>query len=152
MKNVTQYSVVRPILVICVICFTIFLSSCSSLIRSLDKYSGVTLYETAVKSNGDLLAYAPDIQSEVYKHLDTPREKRLFQAFQRDFIARIVNQNPDFAKEFYNKMHSQNREKINQALTDAGILLEKELQSFTGKSEVSPENVVNAVLEKYKDA
>ena len=134
------------------VCFVLLLSRCSGLISSLETYSGETLYDTAVKANGDLLALAPNIQSDVYEHLNTEKEKLLFQAFQRDFISGLVKENPEFAKEFYNKMHSRDQTKINEALTDAGALVEEKLKEYTGKSEISAESVVNAVLESYKDA
>ncbi len=139
----------RRSLILLLIC-GFFLSNCSRLINSLNEYSGETLYNSAVKSD-DILSFAPDIQADVYQHLHTEKERRLFQEFQKDFIAMLINENPAFAKDFYNKMHSQDQAKIKQALTHAGELVEKELQEFTEKNEISAENVVKTVLKKYKD-
>lgn len=150
MNNKYPSSVVRQLVLIVLAGSSFFLTNCANLVTNLDQYSGETLYESAVETNGDILSFAPGIQTEVYKHLQTEEEIRKFQAFQKDLITKLVKENPGFVDDFREKLHSNDRDDINEALTDAGALLEKELQTFTGESEITPENVVNAVLEKYE--
>lgn len=145
-------SIYRAIRLVTVVTFAAFFQiSCSGVITTLDQYSGENLYESAIESNGDLLAFAPEIQSEVDKYLETDEERRQFLAFQKELVAKLINENPDFVEEFREKMNSNDRDKIHEALSDAGVLLEEELQTFTGESEITAENVVNTVLEKYSD-
>lgn len=153
MKNIhPSSSIYRAILLITVAGFiALFQTSCAGVITSLEQYSGETLYDSAVESNGDLLAFAPDIQSEVDNHLETDEERRQFQAFQKELIVKLIKDNPEFVEEFKEKLHSNDRDQINEALSDAGTLVEEELQAFTGKNEVTAENVVNTVLDKNND-
>lgn len=153
MKNIQpSSSIYRTISLIAVAGFiALFQASCAGVITSLEQYSGETLYDSAVESSGDLLAFAPDIQSEVDNHLETDEERRQFQAFQEELIVKLIKDNPEFVEEFKEKLHSDDRDQINEALSDAGALVEEELQAFTGKSEVTAENVVNTVLDKNSD-
>lgn len=142
-------SIYRTISLVTVVIFAAFFQiSCSGVITALDQYSGETLYDSAIESNGDLLAFAPEIQSEVDKYLETDEERRQFQAFQKELVAKLINENPDFVEEFREKLKSNDRDKINEALSDAGALLEEELQAFTGESEITAENVVNTVIDE----
>lgn len=145
-------SVARRLVLIVLIGSSFFFTNCSNLVTSLDQYSGETLYESVVESDGDILSFAPGIQAEVYDHLQTEEEMRKFQAFQKDLVTKLVKENPGFVDEFRERLHSNDRDEINEALTAAGTLLERELQAFTGESEITPENVVNAVLEKYEES
>lgn len=151
MSNTYPSTVLRRLVLIVFVASAFFLTNCSNLVSSLDQYSGETLYESAVESDGDLLSFAPEIHTEVYEHLQTEEEERKFEAFQKDLITKLVRENPGFVDDFREKLHSDDRDEINEALTNAGALLEKELQAFTGESEITPENVVNAVLERYED-
>lgn len=151
MKNLYPSSIVHRLLFVVLVSSAFFLSSCSGVISSLDQYSGETLYESAIESDGDLLSFVPDIQAEVYQHLETKKQERQFMEFQRDIVTKLVKENPQFVEEFQEKMHSNDQEKIHEALREAGSLLEKELQEFTGKSNITAENVVNAVLEENSD-
>lgn len=145
-------SIYRTISLVTAVVFAAFFQiSCSGVISTLDQYSGENLYESAIESNGDLLAFVPEIQSEVDKYLETDEERRQFLAFQKELVAKLINENPDFVEEFREKMNSNDRDKIHEALSDAGVLLEEELQAFTGESEITAENVVNTILEKYSD-
>lgn len=150
MKNThPSSSIYRAIYLMTVVVFAAFFQmSCSGVITTLDQYSGETLYDSAIESNGDLLAFVPEIQSEVDKHLETEEERRQFQAFQKELVAKLINENPDFVEEFREKLKSNDRDKIKEALSDAGVLLEEELQAFTGESEITAENVVNTVLDE----
>lgn len=150
MNNFYPSSVIRRITMIVLVGSAFFLTNCSNLAVNLDQYSGETLYESVVESDGDILSFAPGLYAEVYEHLQTEEEERKFQAFQKEMITKLIEENPGFVDDFREKLHSDNRDEINEALTDAGNLLEKELQAFTGESELTPENVVNAVLEKYE--
>lgn len=153
MKNIHSSSTIYRALLLTVIGFTaLFQISCSGVITTLDQYSGETLYDSAIESNGDLLSFTPDIQAEVDDHLETDEERRQFQAFQQKLIVKLIKENPDFVDEFKEKMHSNDREQINEALSDAGALVEKELQAITGESEITPKNVVNTVLDKNSSA
>lgn len=151
MSKLYQFFEVRKFMLIVLVGSAFFLTNCANLTTSLDEYSGETLYESAVESDGDILSFAPGLQTEVYEHLETQDEIEKFQAFQQDLISKMINENSGFVDEFREKLHSNDRDEINEALADAGKLVEKELQSFTGKSELTPENVVDAVLEKYDD-
>lgn len=150
MKNLFQLSYMRGFTFLVLICALFLQISCSGVISSLDDYSGKTLYEASVESKQEVLDFVPDIQAEVYQHLETEKEKQIFKDFQEDFLKELVEENPDFAKEFYDKMHSDDREEVNQALTEAGKLVEEELRELTGDSEINAKNVVDAVLQKYK--
>lgn len=151
MSKLYPSSVIRRLILMVIVGSAFFLANCSNLAVNLDQYSGETLYESAVEPDGDILSFAPGIQAEVYEHLQTEEEERKFQAFQKDLITKLIKENPGFVDDFREKLHSNNQDEINEALADAGNLLEKELQAFTGKSEITPENVVNAVLDKYEE-
>lgn len=147
MKNIHPLSSIYRLVTV-VIFAAFFQIGCSGVITTLDQYSGETLYDSAIESNGDLLAFAPEIQSEVDKHLETDEERHQFLAFQKELVAKLINENPDFVEEFREKLNSNDRDKIHEALSDAGVLLEEELQAFTGESEITAENVVNTVLDQ----
>lgn len=151
MKNKKQLPIEQPLLLAALLSALFLLPNCGGIINTLERYSGETLYESAIQQPGDILGFVPDIQSDIYEHLDTKKEIRKFQVFQIDFLTQLVKDNPGFAKEFYDKMHSGDREKINEALEEAGELVEEELQDFTGESDFTAGDVVDAVMEKYKD-
>lgn len=147
--NSYPYTSIHRVLLLTVVgIVALFQISCSGVVTTLDQYSGETLYDSAIESNEDLLTFVPDVQSEVDNHLETDEERRQFQAFQQKLVAKLIKENPNFVDEFKAKMHSNDREQINEALSDAGALVEEELQAFTGKSEITAENVVITVLDK----
>ncbi len=127
----------------------IFMTNCAGVINTLDQYSGETLYQTAMESQDNLLDFVPDIQAEVNKHLETEEQQHAFQKFQQDFVSRLIEENPELTQEFYDKMHSGDRRQIHEALEQAGEVVEQELQELTDGKEITPENVVDAVMEKY---
>lgn len=131
------------------ICGFLFITSCASVMSTLDQYSGETLYQAATESRDNLLDWVPQIQAEINKHLKTEEQRRVFREFQQDFVSRLIENNPELAREFYNKMQSGDRRQIHEALEMAGQVVEQELYELTGGKEITPENVVDAVLEKY---
>jgi hypothetical protein len=147
MKNKLLTLSIPRSLFIAFACITFFQTACSSILNSLDQYSGETLYDAATESNGEILDFIPGIKSEVDKYLKSEEQRREFQVFQQELITKLIKENPGFVKEFRENLHSNDRDKINKALSDAGTLLEKELRVITGKSDVTAKSVVNAVLE-----
>lgn len=131
------------------ICGLLFVASCANVMNTLDQYSGETLYQTAMESQDNLLDFVPQIQAEVNEHLKTEEQRHVFQKFQQDFVSRLIEENPELAQDFYDKMHSGDRGQINEALEQAGQVVEQELLELTGGEEITPKNVVDAVLEKY---
>lgn len=127
----------------------IFVTSCASVMNTLDQYSGETLYQTAMESQDNLLDFVPEIQAEVNEHLKTDEQRRVFLKFQQDFVSRLIEENPQLAQDFSDKMHSGDRQQINDALEQAGEVVEQELHELTAGKEITPKNVVDAVLEKY---
>lgn len=151
MKNLFQSTYTRGFMILAFACTLFLHAGCSGVINSLDSYSGKTLYEASVESKQQVLDFVPEIQAEVHRHLETEKEKQIFKKFQKDFLTELVEENPNFAKEFYDKMHSDDRKEINQALVEAGKLVEEELQELTGDSEINPKNVVDAVIQNYRE-
>lgn len=147
--NRFQLFPIRPLSFAIAICGLLFLEGCTNVMNTLNQYSGETLYQTAMESQDNLLDFVPEIQAEVNRYLETEEQQRVFQKFQHDFVSRLIEENPQLAQEFYDKMHSGDRRQINEALEQAGQVVEQELLELTGGEEITPKNVVDAVLEKY---
>lgn len=147
--NRFQLFTIRRLSFAIAICGLLFVASCANVMNTLDQYSGETLYQTAMESQDNLLDFVPEIQAEVNKHLKTEEQQRAFQKFQQDFVSRLIEENPQLAQEFSDKMRSGDRRQINEALEQAGQVVEQELLELTGGAEITPKNVVDAVLEKY---
>lgn len=123
-------------------------TGCMGVSNSLNHYSGETLYVSAIESDGDLLSMVPGIQEDVQKHLKTEKQEQTFADFQQAFMTRLIDENAAFVDQFYDDMHSNDREKIDKALADAGEIMEDELQKLVGDKDLTAENVVHAVLKK----
>lgn len=147
--NTFQLFTFRGLLFSASICGLLLLTNCAGVVTTLDQYSGETLYESAVESPDEMLGFVPHIQTEVNKHLETDEQRQVFEAFQQDFVTQLVEQNPGLAREFYDKLHSGDRQQIHAVLNDAGRVVERELQNLTGQNEITAKNVVEAVMDKY---
>ena len=136
------------LLLVC--CVGMSLSGCKIVVDKLaDTYSGEALFEGIFRGNGDILGFDRYIQDQVHSYLETDRQKEAFLKFEKELVSKIAKDHPDFVLEFYTKLHSNNREKVKEALEDAGKLVEKELQELTGEDEVTAEGVVKYALGKY---
>ena len=104
-------------ILVAVCCSLVFFSSCRIVTNKLaETYSGQTLFDGIFMSNGDILSFDTEIQNDVQAYLKTDKQKQAFLKFEKELVSQLAKDNPDFVREFYNKMYSKDKEKVKETL------------------------------------
>lgn len=126
----------------------LMVTSCS-MFPMLTAYPGNSLIVAIDKADMSLLNYAPEIKAMVEKHVTTPEQEASFHAFAVDMIERTKAADPDFYKDFVDKINSDDSATREEALKEGEAKLGAQIKAYFDDPNLNEFQIFGKIFSTY---